>query len=162
MAERVNAALVQLVILALWLGAAAFFSFVVAPALFATLPSRTLAGLVVGRALPVVFYLGMLAGAIVVVLQTTGGRSGIRDVRALCGCVMVAACAVAHFIIGRRIERLRDQIGAPIESLAVDDARRIAFGRLHGFSVGWLGLAMLAAGLALVMAWRANDPSSAR
>ena len=39
MAERVNAALVQLVVLSLWLGAAAFFSFVVAPALFATLPS---------------------------------------------------------------------------------------------------------------------------
>jgi hypothetical protein len=161
MAERVNAALVELVILALWLGAAAFFSFVVAPALFATLPSRTLAGLVVGRALPVVFYLGMAVGAAVVVLQTTGDR-GVRDVRALCGCLMVAACAVAHFVIGRRIVRLREQIGAPIESLAVDDARRIAFGRLHGFSVAWLGLAMLAAGLALVMAWRATDPSSTR
>src|SRR5262249_59600881 len=93
MGERVNAPLVQLVILALWLGAAAFFSFVVAPALFATLPSRTLAGLVVGRALPVVFYLGMAAGAVVVVLQTTGGRGGPRRVRARCGCLMIPAGA---------------------------------------------------------------------
>jgi Domain of unknown function (DUF4149) len=162
MAERVNGPLVQLIILALWLGAAAFFSFAVAPALFATLPSRTLAGQVVGRTLPIVFYLGMAAGAVVVVLQTTGGRGGIRDVRALCGCLMVAACAVAQFIIGRRIDRMRDAIGGPIESLAVDDARRIAFGRLHGASVAWLGIAMLAAGVALVLAWRANASSSAR
>lgn len=162
MAERVNGPLVQLIILALWLGAAAFFSFAVAPALFATLPSRTLAGQVVGRTLPIVFYLGMAAGAVVVVLQTTGGRGGIRDVRALCGCLMVAACAVAQFIIGRRIDRLRDALGGPIESLAADDARRIAFGRLHGASVAWLGIAMLAAGVAVVLAWRANASSSAR
>lgn len=162
MAERVNSPLVQIVVLALWLGAAAFFSFAVAPALFATLPSRTMAGQVVGRTLPIVFYLGMAAGAVVVVLQTTGGRGGIRDVRALCGCLMVAACAVAQFIIGRRIDRLRDDIGGSIESLAVDDARRIAFGRLHGASVAWLGIAMLAAGVALVLAWRANASSSSR
>ena len=162
MAERVNSPLVQLVVLALWLGAAAFFSFAVAPALFATLPSRTMAGQVVGRTLPIVFYLGMAAGAVVVVLQTTGGRGGIRDVRALCGCLIVAACAVAQFIIGRRIDRLRDDIGGSIESLAVDDARRIAFGRLHGASVAWLGIAMLAAGVALVLAWRANASSSSR
>ncbi len=162
MAERPNAPLVQLVVLALWLGAAAFFSFAVAPALFATLPSRSLAGQVVGRTLPIVFYLGMIAGAVVVALQTAGARSGIRDVRALCGCLMIAACAVAQFIIGRRIDRLRDEIGVPIESLAVDDARRIAFGRLHGASVAWLGLAMLAAAVALVTAWRAHSTSAAR
>ena len=44
--------------LALWLGAAGFFSAAVAPALFAVLPTRTLAGEVVGRVLPVVFYVG--------------------------------------------------------------------------------------------------------
>jgi len=156
MSGRLNAPLVQLVLLALWLGAAAFFSFAVAPALFASLPSRTLAGQVVGRTLPIVFYLGMAVGAIVVAIQATSGRGGIRDVRAVCGCLMVGACAVAQFIIGRRIDRLRDDIGGPIDALASDDARRIAFGRLHGASVAWLGLAMLAAGLALVMAWRAN------
>jgi hypothetical protein len=156
MVERLNAPLVQLVTLALWLGAGAFFSFVVAPALFASLPSRTLAGAVVGRTLPIVFYLGIAVGAITVALQAASGRGALRDVRALCGCLIVAACAVAQFVIGRRIDRLRGEIGASIESLAADDARRVAFGRLHGMSVAWLGLAMLAALVALVAAWRAN------
>jgi hypothetical protein len=153
---RTNAPVVQIAILSLWLGAASFFSFAVAPALFAALPSRTMAGQVVGRLLPIVFFAGIAVGAVVVWLQAAAGRWAIRDLRALCGCLMVAACAVAYFIIGRRIDRLRDAIGGPIESLASDDARRIAFGRLHGFSVAWLGLAMLAAALALVVAWRAN------
>jgi hypothetical protein len=156
MVERMNAPLVQIVTLALWLGAAAFFSFAVAPALFATLPSRTMAGAVVGRTLPIVFYLGIAVGAAVIGLQAADGRGALRDVRALCGCLIVAACAVSQFIIGRRIDRLRDAIGEPIENLAVDDARRVAFGRLHGMSVAWLGLAMLAAAVALVLAWRAS------
>jgi hypothetical protein len=160
MVERVNAPVVQLVTLALWLGAGAFFSFAVAPALFATLPSRTMAGAVVGRTLPIVFYLGIAVGAIVVALQAASGRGGLRDVRALCGGLIVAACAVAQFVLGRRIDRLRDDIGGPLENLAVDDARRIAFGRLHGMSVAWLGLAMLAAAVALVAAWRANTAAS--
>jgi uncharacterized protein DUF4149 len=154
-----SALLVQVVVLALWLGAAAFFSLAVAPALFATLPSRALAGVVVGRTLPVVFYLGMVAGAVLVVQQASTSR-GIRDVRAVCGCLMIAACAVSQFVIGRRIDRLRDAIGGPIDALAVDDARRVAFGRLHGMSVAWLGLAMLAAAVALVLAWRAAATSS--
>jgi hypothetical protein len=42
--------------LAFWLGAAAFFSVALAPVLFAVLPTRTLAGEVVGRVLPGVLY----------------------------------------------------------------------------------------------------------
>jgi hypothetical protein len=154
-----NAPVVQIVTLAVWLGAAAFFSFVVAPAVFATVPSRTMAGAVVGRTLPVVFYLGIVAGAIVIALQASDGRSALRDARALCACLVVAACAVSQFIIGRRIDRLRENIGGPIENLAANDARRVAFGRLHGLSVAWLGIAMIAAAVALVLAWRANAPS---
>jgi hypothetical protein len=156
MRDRMNAPLIQIVLLSLWLGAATFFSFAVAPALFATLPSRTMAGAVVGRTLPIVFYLGLTVGGIVIALQASSDRGALRDVRALCGCVMVAACGVAQLIVGRRIDRLRADIGGSIESLPVDDARRVAFGRLHGISVAWLGLAMLAAGVALVLAWRAN------
>src|SRR5262249_32032166 len=156
MRGRMNAPLIQLVALSLWLGASAFFSFVVAPALFATLPSRTMAGAVVGRTLPIVFYLGIAAGAIVIALQASDGRSALRDARALCACLVVAACAVSQFIIRRRIDRVREAIGGPIESLAAGDPRRVAFGRLHGLSVAWLGVAMLAAAAALVLAWRAN------
>ena len=61
--------LAQLALLVLWLGGAVLFAAAVAPALFAVLPTRTLAGAVVGRVLPVIFYSGMLIGVVVVVIR---------------------------------------------------------------------------------------------
>jgi hypothetical protein len=52
--------------------------------------------------------------------------------------------------------------GGPIEILPADDARRMAFGRLHGASVAWLGLAMIAAIVIFVAAIRAMNPSDRR
>jgi len=54
--------LIEIVLLAAWLGAAIFFSVVVAQAAFAVLPTRTLAGALVGRILPVLFFAGMILG----------------------------------------------------------------------------------------------------
>jgi hypothetical protein len=153
--SRTALALGQFAILALWLGAAAFFSTAVAPALFATLPTRTLAGDVVGRLLPTIFYSGIIIGALVAAVEVGfGGGWHWRGV-ASASAVIVAACAVAQFIIAPKIERLRAEIGGPIDALPIDDARRLAFGRLHGISVAWLGLAMLAAGVAIVLSARA-------
>jgi hypothetical protein len=148
-------ALGQFAILALWLGAAAFFSTAVAPALFATLPTRTLAGDVVGRLLPTIFYSGIIIGALVAAVEVGFGRGWYWRGVASASAVIVAACAVAQFIIAPKIERLRAEIGGPIDALPIDDARRLAFGRLHGISVAWLGLAMLAAGVAIVLSARA-------
>jgi len=160
MAARSTLSLVQLVLLALWLGGASFFAAAVAPVLFASLPSRTLAGAVVGRLLPVVFVAGIAAGAAVIVLQAVAGRAGPRDLRAVCGGVLIAACAVAQLVIAPRLERVRAEIAGPIEALATTDARRLAFGRLHGLSVAWLGVGMLAAAVALAAAWRSAGPSA--
>jgi hypothetical protein len=68
---------------------------------------------------------------------------------------MIIACGIAQWIVGPRIERLRQEIGGPLDALPLDDVRRVAFGRLHGASVAWLGVAMLAAAVALVAAARA-------
>jgi predicted RND superfamily exporter protein len=73
------------------------------------------------------------------------------------GALMVVACAIAQLIVGPRIARLRAEISAPIESLPIDDARRMMFGRLHGVSIAWLGVAMLAAVVALVLCARSLD-----
>jgi hypothetical protein len=154
---RINPSVVQVGVLALWLGAAALLSISVAPALFAVLPSRTLAAAVVGRILPPVFYAGMTVGLLVLALQVVQGRGWSWGGREIAGILMIVACAIAQFGIGPRIARLREEIGGPIEELAIDDARRVAFGRLHGFSVAWLGLAMLAAIVAAIIAARASS-----
>ena len=153
MTARTAVPLAQMLMLAAWLGAALLFTTVVAPAAFAALPSRTLAGAVVGRVLPALFYTGIAVGVVVFLLDTVASTGAWT--RALAGAVTAVACAIAQIIVGGRIERLRQQIAGPIDALAADDSRRVAFGRLHAFSVGWLGIAILTALVALVLAARA-------
>jgi hypothetical protein len=157
--RRIDEAVLETVALSLWLGAAALFIASVAPAAFAVMPSRTLAGAIVGRVLPSVFYGGMAVGAAVVAFELLARRSLTRA-RTVSGGIMIAACVVAQFAVGSRIERLRVEIGGPLESLSVGDLRRAAFGRLHGASVALLGVAMLSAFVALVLAVRALQPRS--
>lgn len=138
-------------LLSAWLGAATLFSAVVAPAAFAALPSRTLAGALVGRVLPVVFIAGMVVAAICLGLDRAprGRMPGVRRIALI---VTLLACGAAQFYVGPRIESVRRELGGPVDQLAPTDARRVTFGRLHAVSVGWLGLAMIAAATALVLA----------
>ena len=137
-------------LLSAWLGASILFAAVVAPAAFAVLPSRSLAGALVGRVLPVVFVAGIVIALVGLALdRADAGRS--LPVRRAALVVIAVACAAAQFGVGPRIERVRREINRPIEQLAPDDARRVAFGRLHAVSVGWLGLAMLSAATVLVL-----------
>ena len=160
MMSRINPSVLEAVVLSLWLGAAALFSVTVAPAAFAVLPSRSLAGAIVGRVLPAVFYAAMISGVIVGVLEVTGRGASLFRGRGLAAVIVVVTSAIAQFIVGGRIERIRAAIAGPIESLSSDDARRIAFGRLHALSVGLLGLAMIAAFVAVVLAVRSIQPRS--
>jgi hypothetical protein len=152
MTTRVGVPVMELILLALWIGGALLFTLVVAPAAFAVLPTRTLAGALVGRVLPVIFYAGFAVGAITVILDLSG-RTGTWLRTGAAG-VSAVACAVAQFVVGARIDRLRTSIGGPLDALAADDPRRVAFGRLHAISVGWLALAMLAAVIALAVTVR--------
>ena len=147
-----SALLAQVVLLATWLGAAAIVAAAVAPAAFAVLPSRALAGALVGRVLPVLFYAGLAAGALALVLEVAGGGGRWSRVRLGGAGAVVAACAVAQLVVAPRIARVRAAIGPSLEALAADDARRLEFGRLHAFSVGWLALAIVGAALTLAVA----------
>jgi len=154
---RISPSLIEVVVLAFWLGAAAFFSVAVAPALFAALPTRTLAGEVVGRVLPGVFYSGIVVGVLVAVIEIASRGAWSWRGREMLGASIAIACAIAQFIVSPRIASLRAEIAGPVESLPIDDARKVLFGRLHGVSIAWLGVAMLAAAITLVMAARTLD-----
>jgi hypothetical protein len=156
MSTRAGLPMTEALLLATWIGAALLFTLVVAPAAFAVLPTRTLAGALVGRVLPVLFYAGVVIGSAIVVLDLIG-RTGTWG-RAAAGAVSALACAVAQLVVGTRIDRLRAAINGPLDALAGDDPRRVAFGKLHAISVGWLGIAMLAAIVALALAVRAMPP----
>lgn len=151
---RHGAGLAQLVVTAVWSGAALLLAAVVAPAAFAVLPSRSLAGDVVGRVLPVVFWSGMVAFAAVTVLGVWTDAASKYKPRVLAAAIGGTACMIAQFIVDGMIARVRAQARGPVDALAATDPLRVAFGQLHLFSVVLLGVAMLAAAAVLVLAAR--------
>jgi len=153
-----HAAAIELMVLSLWLGAAVIVAASVAPAAFAVLPSRTLAGAVVGKVLPVVFISGIIAALIAVACEVMDGRA-IWTLRAgIPLLVLAAGCASAQFVVTPKIDRIRDAIGGPVEDLPATDPRRLMFGKLHALSVAFLGLAMV--GAAIPIATRLSTAQS--
>ena len=147
---RRGAAVAQLIAASAWLGAALLFVAVVAPAAFAALPTRTLAGALVGAVLPALFYAGIVLGAGLVAAAVALHRGRIVTPGTVGGLLIAISCAAAQFVVAPRIERARASIAGPVESVPSSDPRRVAFGRLHGVSVAWLGVAV--AGAAIVAA----------
>jgi len=131
------------IILAAWVGATLYFSVVVTRAAFAVLPTRTLAGALVGRTLPILFDTGMLVGAILVGAALLSPPVAARTASLAGGVVIFLVTALARFVILARIDRLRTAMPSAIDSLPVTDPSRRAFGLLHAMSVGALGLALL-------------------
>lgn len=128
-------------VLAAWLGAALLTATVVAPAAFAVLPSRSLAGALVGRVLPVLFISGSVVAAFAFWATRALRRHAIARVTAV---VWIASMLFAQFGITPRIQSIRSSVGA-IDSIAADDPVRVRFGRLHGMSVLLLGVGMVGA-----------------
>jgi hypothetical protein len=146
----VSRAAVVSILLSAWLGAAVLAATVVAPSAFAVLPSRTLAGALVGRVLPVLFIAGLVVALASLWLDSGDYGRGFHVRRALLVAAAVS-CAAAQFAVTPRIERVQKEIDGPVEQLSRDDPRRMAFGRLHAASVAWLGLAMAAAVTTLIL-----------
>ena len=141
---------VSAMVLAAWIGATLYFSVVVTRAAFAVLPTRTMAGALVGRTLPILFDTGMLVGAVLVVAALLSPSGAGRSASLAGGIAIAVLTALARLVILTRIDRIRASMPANIDSLPVSDPSRRAFGQLHAMSVGALGLAMLV-GLVVVI-----------
>src|ERR1041385_1670237 len=150
----------RLILLACWFGAALFFGAVVAPAAFGVLRSfglpnaNEIAGSIVTRSLSVINIAGFLIALLLllslIVRRSSAGRVSFI-VECICLILIGLATAVGHWVIAARMRALRAAMGLPIVQICADDPRRIAFGALHGYSVNALGLAMIAALVALVL-----------
>jgi hypothetical protein len=148
---------VSAILLAAWVGAAVYFSAVVARAAFAVLPSRTLSGDLVGATLPTIFISGVIAAALAALLALPAPRREWYAGRFawLLGALLTAGlCAVGQFVLGPRIDALRASLGVSLETMSALDPARAEFARLHLMAVGSLGLAILLALVALVAATR--------
>jgi len=150
----------RLILLACWFGAALFFGAVVAPAAFGVLRSfgltnaNEIAGSIVTRSLSVINIAGFLISFLLLATLLLRRNASSRltfIIECICLAVIVLTTAVGHWVIAARMRALRAAMVLPIDQIAADDARRIAFNSLHGYSVNALGLAMIAALVAMVL-----------
>ncbi len=135
-------------LLALWLGAACFFSFAVAPSAFGVLPSRDLAGSVVSRTLLIVNLSGIVIGAFLLLtsfLPSRNAKTFAVWIERLLLAILTLAGIIGQFVIGLWMSQLRTAVGKTIEELAEDDPTRLQFNQLHEYSIYVLGGGMIAA-----------------
>ncbi len=144
----------------MWFGAALFFSAVVAPAAFSVLRSFALpnaseiAGSIVTRSLSVVNVTGFVVGLFLLLTLFVGRGTQGRVAFLLEGLsisFIVLGTGVGHWVIASKMAALRIAMALPVDQVPVDDARRLAFNSLHGYSVKALGLAMIAALIAMAL-----------
>src|SRR5215467_7262440 len=119
----------MLLSLIVWLGGLIFFAFVLAPTAFAVLPSRHLAGSVVGRSLGSLHWMAIIAGVIFLASSMLYSRlsKGIAHVfaaRHVLICLMLALTLISQFGIIPRMETLRASIGE-IDSVPPENPIRI-------------------------------------
>ena len=145
------------------MGVALFFGAVVAPAAFGVLRSfglpnaSEIAGSIVTRSLGVVNVAGFVIALFLLVTAFVRRGSQARwsfIVECVCIVLIAVTTSVGHWVIAARMRALRTAMVLPIDQIAADDSRRIAFNALHGYSVNALGIAMIAGLVALVLMGR--------
>ena len=158
----------RILLLGLWLGAAVFFGAAVAPTVFGVLRGAQLAnagelaGMMVQRLLAIINRGGF---EISLFLLVTGAFITRRESRLarfaemISLAIMAIMTGVSHWVISARIMALRAAMQAPIDQVAANDPRRIAFDALHSYSVTAMGIALLAALLALLIMARPRASS---
>jgi hypothetical protein len=150
---------VRLLLLGMWVGAAMFFSFAVAPSAFIVLPARELAGAIVTRTIGIVNVGGFIIGLLLLATAFAGRgaarkRAWLLEVCALA--LLALAAGIGHWLISARMQTLRLSMGRPIDELAQSDPLRLAFNDLHGYSVAAMTTAMLAGIVAFILIARRN------
>lgn len=134
--------------LAVWVGGIIFFAFVMAPTVFAVLPTHQLAGAVVGRALTQLHWIGIAAGVVYLVAALFAGHWPGRRYAALLVLIMIVLTLVSQFGVSRRLTRLQTEMRV-IDEVSQTDPRRVEFNRLHPWSTRLEGT-VLVLGLAVV------------
>jgi len=130
---------VQLLSLGVWVGAALFVGLLLAPGAFATLPTRELAGNVVGLALARLHLLGYACGALYLAATVLAARgvAGLAKPAAICVMAMLLLTAAVQFGVNAKVADLRAQMRTEfgsVDATPQGHALRASFGKLHGVS----------------------------
>jgi len=141
--------------LVVWVGGIAFLAFVLAPTAFRPgyLPSRHLAGAVVGQCLNILHWIGVTSGVVFLVTsmaesKAMTGLAAPFSLRNVLIVAMIILTLVSMFAISTRMFQLRNDM-VVVDNVPQDDARRVEFNHLHVWStrvesvVLLLGLAVI-------------------
>lgn len=142
----------MLLSLIVWLGGLIFFP-VVAQTAFSVVPTRHLAGLVVGRSLGILHWMGIISGFLFLVSsilysRLSTGAPHVFASRNILICLMLALTLISQFGIIPRMDTIRASIGE-IDSVSADNPASLQFDALHQWSTRVEGSVLLL-GLALV------------
>jgi hypothetical protein len=144
----------MLLSLIVWLGGLIFFP-VVAQTAFSVLPSRHLAGMVVGRSLGVLHWMGIISGFVflgssILCNRLSTGAAHVFAARHLLICLMLTLTLISQFNIIPHMDTLRAAIPGEIDSVPADNPARMQFDALHVWSTRLEGGVLL---LGLVVAY---------
>jgi uncharacterized membrane protein len=148
----------MLLALIVWIGGIIFFAMVEAPALFAVLPSREMAGNVVSRSLAALHWMGIVSGVVFLLCSLLYNRLRHAQPKPLAAghilvLLMLLLTAISQFAITPRMRALRAEMKV-IDNLPWNDPRRLEFDRLHSWSTRLEG-GVLLLGVAVV-GWTAK------
>jgi uncharacterized membrane protein len=145
----------MLLSLVVWLGGLIFFAFVLAPTAFSPglLPTRHLAGSIVGRSLDRLHYMAIVSGIIFLIASMLYSRMASGNARPLAArhiliVLMLLLTVISQFAISPKMHAIRAEVGV-IDNVPPDNPLRMEFDRLHAWSekfeeaVLLLGLAAL-------------------
>jgi hypothetical protein len=137
----------QFLSLGCWVGSIIFF-IVFTQGIFSVMPTKDLAGVVVGYSLARVHVLGIVAGCVYLLATVALEKSVASLARpaALLVFVMILCTMAWQYGVIARMDALRAQMGS-VDATAAGDPLRVAFDRLHQYSV-WLESAVLFSGFA--------------
>ena len=152
-----------------WVGGLLFFAFVLAPIAFGTLPSPHEAGLVVGDALRMLHWIGLIGGVLFCLATAwlwlwaeVPARVGFAIQLALT-LIMLAVTAYSQFSILPAMETDRARAGGIIEAAALDDPGRVDFERLHRLSERLEGFALFCGlGVVFVLSRESQWPETGK
>jgi len=139
--------------LTVWVGGIIFLSFVEAPTAFSVVPTRHMAGTVVGHSLSILHWMGLFSGVIflgssLLLSSLTTGSAHPLAARHILICLMLLITAISQFGISPKMAALRTQFG-DIDTVPATDPGRMQFDSLHVWSVR-LEVAVLLMGLVLI------------
>jgi hypothetical protein len=129
-----------------WLGGIIFF-IIFTQGIFSVMPTKDLAGVVVGYSLARLHILGIVAGCVYLIATVALEKSVAALARpaALLVFVMILCTMASQYGVIARMDVLRAQMGS-VEAMPGGSPLRVAFDRLHQYSV-WLESAVLFSGL---------------